>query len=51
MPRELERVLKRAAAKRGLKPGSQEYRAYVYGTLDKVKKARRKKHATERTNG
>jgi len=42
MPKKLERILKRAAKKAGLKPGSDRYNAYVYGTLNRVKAG--KKH-------
>src|SRR5690348_7467559 len=36
MPKQLENQLKQSAKKQGLKPGSDRYNAYVYGTLHKV---------------
>lgn len=33
MPKKMEESLKRQAAKKGLKPGTERYGAYVYGTL------------------
>lgn len=38
MPKWLEDKLKAEAVKQGLKPGSKEYDAYVYGTLNKYEK-------------
>jgi hypothetical protein len=37
MPKRLEQILKRAAKRAGLKPGSERYKAYVYGTLARLK--------------
>jgi len=32
----LERALKRSAAAQGLKPGTERYNKYVYGTMNKI---------------
>jgi len=44
MPIKVERSLKRSAKKLGL--GKARKAAYVYGTLAKIKKARKAKHAS-----
>jgi hypothetical protein len=41
MPKKLEEALKRSARARGFRPGSDRYNRYVYGTLAKVKKAKK----------
>ena len=46
MPLAEERRIRYEARRAGLKPGSERYQAYVYGTLNKIKEARRKKRAT-----
>lgn len=43
MPLKAERSLKREAHKHGFKTGSKRYRAYVYGTLNKLKKLHKRK--------
>ena len=43
MPLAEERRIRYEARRAGLKPGSERYQAYVYGTLAKIKEARRKK--------
>jgi hypothetical protein len=43
MPKKLHRKLARSARKAGLKAGSDRYGAYVYGTMDKIEKAKAKK--------
>lgn len=52
MPREwsaVERRLKRSARKRGLRPGSKRYNAYVYGTMRRLGwQPRRKKRSSGR---
>lgn len=42
MPVEIERRLIRQAKKRGLKPGTDRFNAYVYGTLQKIEKLKTK---------
>lgn len=42
MPAKMERNLKRGARRRGLKPGSKRYGAYVYGTMAKKKKGKKR---------
>jgi len=36
VPKKVERKLKRQAAKKGLKPGTDRYGAYVYGTMNRL---------------
>lgn len=36
MPKKMEAALKREAKKKGFKPGSKRYDAYVYGTMRKT---------------
>jgi len=43
MPAALHRALAKSARKKGYKPGSKKYNAYVYGTLAKHKKGKKKK--------
>jgi len=43
MPKKLHRKLAKSARKAGLKRGSERYGAYVYGTMDKIEKAKAKK--------
>lgn len=38
MPKEIEQKLKKAAKKRGFRPGSDKFGAYVYGTLNKIER-------------
>ena len=38
MPKEVEDRLKRQAEKQGLRPGTDRYNAYVYGTLNRIEK-------------
>lgn len=38
MPAEVEAALKASARRQGLKPGTKRWRAYVYGTLARIKK-------------
>jgi hypothetical protein len=45
MPIKEERKVKRSARKAGLKPGSKKYKAYVWGTMGKIKKRRAAKRA------
>lgn len=40
MPIKEEKMLIREARKKGIKKGSDRWGAYVYGTLNKIKKAR-----------
>lgn len=42
MPRRAERNLKREAKKHGYKPGSDRYNRYVYGTLGKIEKKKKR---------
>lgn len=37
MPNQLHQKLEKAAKEAGLEPGSESYKAYVYGTLNEVK--------------
>ena len=46
MPLAEERRIRYEARRAGLKPGSERLNSYVYGTLNKIKEARRKKRAT-----
>lgn len=41
MPKKVERSLKKMARKKGLK--GERMKAYVYGTMDKIEKARKRK--------
>lgn len=43
MPKAMHRKLAKSARKAGLKKGSDRYGAYVYGTMDKIEKAKSKK--------
>ena len=43
MPKALKRKLTKSAKKAGLKKGSERFGAYVYGTMDKIEKAKAKK--------
>jgi hypothetical protein len=43
MPIREERRLKAAAVRRGLKPGTDRYNAYVYGTMQKIERRRKRK--------
>jgi hypothetical protein len=43
MPIAMERALKKAARKKGLKPGSDRWNRFVYGTIAKWKKKHGKK--------
>lgn len=47
MPIKEERQVKESARKAGLKAGSARYDAYVWGTMNKIKEARKKKHARD----
>lgn len=49
MPREIEERLKRSAERKGYKPGSEKYNAYVYGTLDKIEKERKRERRDDRS--
>ena len=40
MPKRLEEALKRSAEQHGFKKGSERYRRYVYGALERYKAAR-----------
>lgn len=42
MPVKIERALKRSAARKGITKGSDRYGAYVYGTLNKIEKGKKK---------
>jgi hypothetical protein len=48
MPKALHRKLARSAKKAGLKPGSERSDAYVYGTMNKIEKARARKRKSRR---
>ena len=48
MPKALHRKLARSAKKAGLKPGSERSDAYVYGTMDKIEKAKARKRKRSR---
>lgn len=39
MPKKLKKKLKTEAIKKGFKPGSKRYNAYVFGTMEKIKKS------------
>lgn len=41
MPKKIEKMLKKSAKKKGLKGNRAD--AYVYGTMNKIEKARKKK--------
>lgn len=43
MPQAAERSLRRGARRAGLRPGSRRWRAYVYGTLARLKRAMRRR--------
>lgn len=43
MPKAMHRKLARSAKKAGLKPGSERSNAYVYGTMNKIEKAKARK--------
>ena len=43
MPKRMKEALKRAARKRGYKPGTERYNRFVYGTIEKWKKKHKKK--------
>lgn len=43
MPKEIHRRLVASAKKHGFKKGSKRYNRYVYGTLAKIEKARKKR--------
>ena len=46
MPIAEERRIRYEARRAGLKPGSERYQAYVYGTLNKIKEARKRKRGS-----
>lgn len=48
MPKAEEKKVKASARKAGLKPGSDRYEAYVWGTMNKIKEARKRKRAREK---
>jgi len=48
MPKKLHHKLAKAARKAGLRPGTAAYNAYVYGTMQKIEAARKKKHHKKR---
>lgn len=41
MPKKLHDKLAREAQKKGYKPGSERYKAYVYGTMKKIEKKKK----------
>lgn len=43
MPVRAERNLKHAAKKQGMKPGSDRYNRYVYGTLRKIERRKKRR--------
>lgn len=43
MPKKVEEALRRSAKAHGYKPGSPEFKRYVYGTLAKIKKQEKTK--------
>ena len=43
MPAKEHRKVAKSARKAGLRPGSKRYSTYVYGTLDKIDKAKKAK--------
>ena len=43
MPAEEERRLRESARKQGIDPNSERGRAYIYGTLTRIKKRRQEK--------
>lgn len=47
MPESDERRLRSEARKQGIDPNSERGRAYVYGTLSKIKKRRKEKRQRE----
>ena len=48
MPKKYHDKVARSAKKRGLKPGSERYNAYVYGTLNKIEKRHKGKQRRRR---
>ena len=47
MPIAEERKVAASARKAGLKPGSERYKAYLWGTMNKIKKLRKAKRARQ----
>lgn len=43
MPLKQEKMIRKSAKKAGLRKGTKSYNAYLYGTLNKIKKRGKKK--------
>ena len=43
MPKKLEEALRRSARAKGIRPGTERYNRYVYGTMASVKKERKER--------
>lgn len=48
MPKALEKKIRKSAKKAGLKPGSNRFGAYLFGTMRKIEKAHRMKRGDKR---